>query len=61
MLFNGPVHVMLFADSLALLKAGSSIDAKIAMIAITTRSSMSVNLNDLHMIQTLLFLILILN
>jgi hypothetical protein len=36
-------HEALFAVFLALFSAGSSIEAKIAMIAITTRSSISVN------------------
>ena len=36
-------HWMLWALALALLSAGSSIAAKMAMIAMTTSSSMSVN------------------
>jgi hypothetical protein len=36
------LQVMFFATSFALLKAGSSILARIAIIAITTRSSMRV-------------------
>ena len=35
---------MLFADSLALFKAGRSIEAKIAIIAITMRSSIKVKI-----------------
>jgi hypothetical protein len=38
------MQLMPFALSRALLSAGSSIDARIAMIAITTRSSISENL-----------------
>ena len=38
------IQLELLPDSLALFNAGSSIPARIAMIAITTRSSIKVNL-----------------
>jgi hypothetical protein len=38
------IHLVAFALSRALLRAGSSIDARIAMMAITTKSSMSVKI-----------------
>jgi hypothetical protein len=40
------VQVVLCAWSLALAKAGNSIAARIAMMAITTKSSISVNPSD---------------
>jgi hypothetical protein len=43
-------HDMVFAIPLALLNAGSNIEAKIDMIAITTNNSINVNINELYLI-----------
>ena len=48
MFFRFPMQLVFSAESLALFNAGSSILARIAMIAITTRSSINVNRNALR-------------
>jgi hypothetical protein len=45
--FNWLAHCVLLETALALLRAGSSIAAKIAMIVITTNNSINVNINEL--------------